>query len=110
MSKKIMLSVEKEGDALMRVGDAGTIEVGDEVEWVSGDLDVTLEFPRKEIFGKKTFPMPPEVTALTLTVKEVPDPPSQQPEDYRIIDDPGGDFPGGTAQNPRNQPVMIFGP
>jgi hypothetical protein len=110
MSKKIVLYVQKQGDQLLHVGDAGMIQKGDQVEWVSGGLDLKLQFPRSDIFGEPEYPMPPEEPTLTLTVKNA-QAPSQHPEDYQILDVASqGYFPGGTAQDPRAQPVMIFGP
>lgn len=106
MSKKIVIPLVVQNGTPMPVVAVGLLYPGDEVEWVSGALDVTLDFPSSNIFGDTTFKMPPTVTSMTLLVQ--PNAPHDSQENYKILDHGSGKaFPGVTL---RTQPVMIFGP
>jgi hypothetical protein len=106
-SKKFIVPlVGQQGEAIPVV-DAGVLLPGDEVEWVSGTLDVTVSFGRADIFGQPDLKMPPGVPSKKLTVQ--PGAPQTTQHSYTILDNV-------TQQEFRRQgqpaahPVMIFGP
>ena len=106
-SKKFVVPlVDQQGKAIP-VADAGTLLPGDEVEWVSGALDVTVTFGRTDIFGQTELKIPPAVPSKKLTVQQGA--PQGAQEDYTILDN-GSGVEFRRVGDPRAHPVMIFGP
>jgi hypothetical protein len=99
--------VDDNGKAILDVPDIGSLQAGDEVEWVSGSLDVTIAFAGAELFGQSEFRMPPSVTSKRLTV--LASAPQSTQEPYDITDEETGESFRRQGQ-PAAHPVLIFGP
>jgi hypothetical protein len=93
------------------VMDAGTqqsyLRVNDEVEWVSGQLDVTLTFDSRSMFGQPHLHIPSHKDKDKLKV--VGAPPMIEQRSYTIVDTV---TPHAFRRlgEPRSHPVMIIGP
>lgn len=106
MPKRIVIPLHRGGNPI-EVVDVDRLYPGDEVEWTSGGLDVTLDFGGTDIFGQATLRIPANTPSATLTVQ--PGAPVTQQRPYTILDNGSGQNlyrPGGA----RSHPVMIFGP
>jgi len=107
-SKKFVVGlVDDNGKAVLDVADLGSLLPGDEVEWVSGSLDVTIAFAGAELFGQAQYRMPPGVTSKRLTV--LASAPQSSQETYDITEEGSGQEYYRKGQ-PAAHPVMIFGP
>lgn len=105
MPKKIVIPLTVQDGTPMPVVDAALLYAGDEVEWVSGSLDVTLTFPDTSVFAMSEIRMGTSMTSMSLAVQVVP---QENQQKYTILDHGSGlQFPG---VNQSTQPVMIFGP
>ena len=99
--------IDANGKAILDVPDTGKLLPGDEVEFVSGSLDVTIAFAGRQVFGESKFHMPPGVTSQKLTV--LASAPQTTSEDYDITDEETGESFRRQGQ-PAAHPVLIFGP
>jgi hypothetical protein len=99
--------VDGNGEAILDVADIGKLEEGDEVEFVSGSLDVTIAFAGAQIFGQDKYRLPSNVNSKSLKVLATAPQSSQEP--YTITDEESGET-FRRLNEPAAQPVMIFGP
>jgi hypothetical protein len=105
--KFIVGLVDDNGKAILDVQDIGSLLPGDEVEFVSGSLDVMIAFAGAEIFGETQYHLPPSVSSKKLTV--LASAPHTTQQDYDITDEVTGESFRRQGQ-PAAHPVMIFGP
>lgn len=99
--------VDDTGKAILDVADLGSLLPGDQVEFVSGSLDVTIAFAGAGVFGEAEYRLPPGVTSKRLTV--LASAPHGSQESYEITEEGSGQSYRRQGQ-PAAHPVMIFGP
>ena len=100
--------VDGNGKAVLDLADTSKLLAGDEVEWISGKLDVTITFGENSIFGQPDLKMPPDVASKRLTVLDSA--PQSAQRSYEAQDNTSGQAFRRLGQQPAAHPVMIFGP
>lgn len=99
--------VDDGGKAILDLGDTPQLLAGDEVDWISGKLDVTVTFGENSIFGQPDLKMPPDLSSKKLTVLGTA--PQSTQHSYQAKDNGSGQAYRRLGQ-PAAHPVMIFGP